>query len=55
MRSINSKSIILGADFIFSSLKKSKSDHNMKLLLFTERTCVHYVKCSVLRVAYVPL
>ena len=37
-RSVNSECFIFGSESNFSFLKKTKSDQNMKLLLFTERT-----------------
>ena len=40
--SVNSESFILGSEFVFSSLKKTDPDPNMKLLLFTER--IHIIK-----------
>ena len=38
VRSVNSKSFIFGSEFIFSSLRRTKSNPIMKLSLFTERT-----------------
>ena len=38
VRSVNSKSFIIGSEFVFSSLKKTESVPIMKLLLSTERT-----------------